>query len=1090
MAAARPKIVSLATVVAVIASFLMAIVMAGPASATTANPTPLAGQRKNATTAPFTVSGTTNLSVDVGTGNGLVTDQLLTLPGVTGDVPIVLWYNSSVWGGSVPSAVTGGTGSGWGITGFDQRIVANADGSATYYGQDGLSGVFVSAGGGTYTAPAQFQATLTYTTGTGWSLLDHQSQSTYTFNTSGRLTQVADRNSNLTTFGYDPYSNPASITTSRGPSAGRVLTFTMSSGRIGTLSQTSGTLSRSLTFGYSTGGHLASVTDDVTGVTSFASAAGTDTGQVVTITNPKSKTATLSFATGGQVASVVQSNAAGAGTSTTRLTYPSATQTLEADPTTNQSLAVSAVPHTTYTINSTSQLVTSAQDPDGNTRAATYTSINNVASATPAAGGATTFTYGANSGESLTQAATAAGATSSAAYTNTGASAYEPSSATNDASNALQFTYNGQGNQLTSQQGTSGPQAVVTYNGNGTPATSASPGAGTGVNTAFGYDTNFDQTSTTPPSGTSLGSRAYTWDGFGRLSTATDGRSNTTTYTYDNADRITKIHSSATGTTDVTYTYNSLNQITQRTDASGTTTYTYDDLRHLLTVGDTAGGGTQTYTYDLAGALATQVTAAGTTIYGYDAAHQLTSMTYPQGSSTQYTVFANDANGRRTDAWLQTPSASSHTSWAAHEQLTYDSSGRVTGALGQNGPATSPTTVVNETLCYSAGATAPSCPTTATADRSNAQWSSDAVTGETSAYGYDTSNRLHTVTITGGTNPRTYTYGYDSAGNRTSTTETGSSPVSQTLTYNAANQITSTGYSYDGAGNLTAWPGYTATYNGDEQQTATVTAGVTTTYVYAGATMNELTNEATASGASYVYAYGRADSNGLPEIENVTTGGSTAYVTHDNTGLPVMLQTNSALTCMYLYDGLGNPTALANSASTLAYNLRFDPYGANTRIDTVGGNGAVNANPYVFQGGVQDRATGNIKFGARWYNPTTGSWTSQDTRNAPLDPANANRYEYAADNPIGHSDPTGESLLGEFIGGVVGSTIAVGGCFLLGVETAGAGCVASVAVGAGVGADIGGEATGDSAGEAATAGAFAFAAVAIPGGFGAFLGAL
>ena len=1009
MVAVRPKIVSLVTVVAVIASFLMAIVMAGPASATTANPTPGAGQRKNATTVPFTVSGTTNLSVDVGTGNGLVTDQLLTLPGVTGDMPIVLWYNSSVWGGSVPSAVTGGTGSGWGITGFDQRIVANADGSATYYGQDGLSGVFVSSGTGTYTAPAQFQATLT-SSGSGWSLLDHQSQSTFTFNTSGRLTQVADRNSNLTTFGYDPYSNPASITTSRGPSAGRVLTVTMSSGRIGTLSQTSGTLSRSLTFGYSTGGHLASITDDVSGVTSFASAYGTDTGQVVTITNPKSKTTTLSFATGGQVASVAQANPpidGGAGQSTTRLTYPSATQTLEADPTTNQSLAVSAVPHTTYTINSTSQLVTSAQDPDGNTRAATYTSINNVASATPAAGGASTFTYGANSGESMTQAATAAGASQSAAYTNTGAAAYEPSSATNDASNALQFTYNGQGNQLTSQQGTSGPQAVVTYNSNGTPATSASPGAGVGVNTAFGYDTNFDQTSETPPSGTSLVARAYTWDGFGRLSTATDGRSNTTTYTYDNADRITKIHSSASGTTDVGYTYDALNEVTQRTDASGTTTYTYDDLRHLLTVGNTAGGGTLTYTYDLGGNEATIVTGQGTSTYGYDAAHLLTSITYLQGGYPQYMVFANDANGRRTDAWLQTGSASTHTAWAAHEQLTYDTSGRVTGALGQNGPATAPVNVINETLCYSAGATAPSCPTTSTADRSNVQWLSDTVTGETDTYGYDTSNRLHTVTVTGGGNPRTYTYGYDSAGNRTSSAVTGTSPSSQSLTYNAGNQITTTGYTYDGAGNLTAWPGFTATYNGDEQQVTTVTGGVTTSYVYSGATQNELTSESTSGGDVYKYAYGKADANGLPEIETVNWNTNIGYLLHDNTGLPVMLQTNSALTCMYLYDGIGNPVALANSANTVAYNLRYDPYGATTRLDSAGGNGGWLENPYVFQGGLQDRATGDIKFGARWYNPTTGNWTTQDARNAPLDPGNANRYAFAADDPINHSDPTG-----------------------------------------------------------------------------------
>jgi hypothetical protein len=71
--------------------------------------------------------------VDVATGNALLTDQLMTLPGVGSDVPISLWYNTSVFATSTASAVTAGTGSGWGITGFDQRLVSNPDGSVTYY---------------------------------------------------------------------------------------------------------------------------------------------------------------------------------------------------------------------------------------------------------------------------------------------------------------------------------------------------------------------------------------------------------------------------------------------------------------------------------------------------------------------------------------------------------------------------------------------------------------------------------------------------------------------------------------------------------------------------------------------------------------------------------------------------------------------------------------------------------------------------------------------------------------------------------------------------------------------------------------------
>jgi len=1042
------------------------------------NQTPLAGARKNATQVPFAVSGTAGLSVDVATGNGLFVDQLLTLPGVNGDVPITLSYNSSLWGTSTPSAVTGGTGSGWGITGFDQRLVDNGDGSFTYYGPGGVSGVFTPDGSGGFVAPWEFQATLKFTSGTGYTLTDHGSQTKLTFNVGGRLTSQADRDGNATTFGYDGSGNPASITSSRGPALGRLLTVHVSSGRISSLSQTSGTLSRSIGFAYSTNGHLASVTDAVSGVTGFASAYGTDTGQLVTITNPKGKTTTLSFATAGQVSQVVQFNPpidGGAGAATTRFDYVSSTQTLTADPTTDQAQSVPVVPHTTYTLTTDgAMLVSSAQDPDNHTRAKTYTTgLENVATLTPAApatGATTTLTYGAisndpNHNESLTKIATPGGAAANIAYGNTGPSQYSPSSATDDAANALNFTYNGQGDQTTTTQGTAGPQAVVTYNtdGTGTVVTSATPGAGTGVVTTYGYDTDHDLNLITPPSGTSLGNRAYTYDGFGRLLTATDGRTNTTTYTQDNANRTTKIHSSATGTVDVSYTYNALNLLTQRVDGSGTTSYTYDDLDHLLTTANTAGGGTITYTYDLAGAVATTITGQGTTTYGYDPAHELISMAYPQGTYNGKTLFQNDANGRRTDAWLQ--SDTGHTAWAAHEHLSYDASGRMIGALGQNGPATAPVNALNETLCYSAGAIAPACPTTSTLDRSNVAWLSDTVTGETATFTYDTSNRLHLVTVTGGTNPRTYTYAYDAGGNRTSSSVTGSAPSSQTLTYNNANQITTTGYTYDGTGNLTAWPGHTATYNGDEQQTSTVNAGVTTTYTYAGTSQNELLSETTSGGASYSYTYGRADSHGLPEIESVKLGTSTAYVGHDPTGVPVMLQVNTSLTCLYLYDSIGNPTALANSANTLTYSVRYDPYGAVTRLDAKGNTAGWLDNPYVFHGGVQDRATGNIKFGQRFFNPTTGTWTQQDPINAPLDPHNANRYEYAADNPINNFDPTGYTLLGDIGQGFLAASAVLGtvllvvnevpACTVEGVVTIGVSCgLNTVAVLGAIGGDL------------------------------------
>jgi RHS repeat-associated protein len=47
----------------------------------------------------------------------------------------------------------------------------------------------------------------------------------------------------------------------------------------------------------------------------------------------------------------------------------------------------------------------------------------------------------------------------------------------------------------------------------------------------------------------------------------------------------------------------------------------------------------------------------------------------------------------------------------------------------------------------------------------------------------------------------------------------------------------------------------------------------------------------------------------------------------------------------------------------------------------------------------------------RWHNPATGSFTSQDASTYLADPANGNRYTYAADNPANYTDPTGRCFL-------------------------------------------------------------------------------
>jgi RHS repeat-associated protein len=162
-----------------------------------------------------------------------------------------------------------------------------------------------------------------------------------------------------------------------------------------------------------------------------------------------------------------------------------------------------------------------------------------------------------------------------------------------------------------------------------------------------------------------------------------------------------------------------------------------------------------------------------------------------------------------------------------------------------------------------------------------------------------------------------------------------------------------------------------------------------------------------------------------------------------------MLQTVSVVTCLYMYDGLGNPAAMANPYYGNAYTLSFDPYGTATRTDGGTNNGGWAENPYLFHGGLQNRATTTLKYGARWYAPTTGTWTQQDVRNAPLDPANANRYAYAAGDAINYSDSTGkcsaEDVIFDLGGGIFGLGTAAAG--LAGSVTVVGGVVAAVSIG-------------------------------------------
>jgi RHS repeat-associated protein len=101
----------------------------------------------------------------------------------------------------------------------------------------------------------------------------------------------------------------------------------------------------------------------------------------------------------------------------------------------------------------------------------------------------------------------------------------------------------------------------------------------------------------------------------------------------------------------------------------------------------------------------------------------------------------------------------------------------------------------------------------------------------------------------------------------------------------------------------------------------------------------------------------------------------------------------------------------------------------------------------VFKGGLQDRATGLVKFWVTLAQRHHRAWTQQDTLDAPFDPANANRYAFAGGDPINNADPTGLDINNDIVGGLVG--VIVGAACA--ASTAGAGAIACGVLGLAVG---------------------------------------
>ena len=839
-----------------------------------------------------------------------------------------------------------------------------------------------------------------------------------------------------TTFAYDANENLVSETGAPVP----VQTYT---------AQTATTTQPVTTYGYDTFGDQTQAVDPDGNLT-FTTYDGD--GRPISVTKPSytppgatssvEGTTTYGYDEDGNVTSVTAPDPSASGpgqtgTVTTSYAYDALGDRTSA--TQPQVTGQSAAGTTTYTYDADGEQL-SVTSPLGHQTSQTYDYFGQVATSTDALGHTTNYGYDYLGDKTMTD--TPDGSVTTATFDGAG----DQLTSTDGAGNTSSLSYDPQG-QIANTTKPDGSSEAYGYDqaGNLTTVTDYGPppsGGGAAPQLrqeSFGYDANGEQTSakdwdgntatTTydadghaltqvqPVTSSSSITESFGYDAAGNQTLVTSGKGNQTWTTYNPWNQAESVieppatTGQAAANRTWTTTYNGAGLQTGATEPGGVSlTYGYDQLGDLLT--STGSGGTaptagRSFTYDLDGRMTSASTPAGTDSFTYYNNNALDTTSGPSGSST-YTY-----NG---DGLPQTVADAAGTT-----SYTYDTADR---------PATEqdPLTGATETWAYNAD----SNPT-------SVSYTTGGTQGPVQAYGYNGLQQLtsDTVTSASGTLLASEQYGYDSDGNVTSQQVGGLLPNSQvTYTYDEASRLTSsvsggttTSYGYDADGNLTQDGSVTSNYNGQDQVTSSTSSSGTTSYSYdpdgslasqsgpsgtTAYTSDAFGQMITAGGETYGYdALGRLTTSATSSAttsmayagtsQQIASDGSDLYA-YDPSGNETSAQATGGTGYQVLADQHGDVTATFSpsaTASTLAGWATYSPWGTATVNGTMPGTG--------YQGDYTDSTTGLVHMGARWYDPSTGAFTSTDTINGTPLPitANGSPYAYANANPLTETDPSG-----------------------------------------------------------------------------------
>ncbi|HEY0313478.1 MAG TPA: RHS repeat-associated core domain-containing protein [Allosphingosinicella sp.] len=845
----------------------------------------------------------------------------------------------------------------------------------------------------------------------------------YTYDTYGRLTQVASAEGNKLAYAYDSRGN---VTQSQEIAKNGITTITKAA-------SFPSTCTNSLTCNKPT-----SVTDARSNATDFTY--DSTHGGLVTVTLP----APTPLATRPQTRftyTALQAylkNSAGSivasGQNTYRLTAMSQCQSGSSCAGTSDEALTTFGYGSPGTANNLLLTTSTAGTGDGSLSATTTTSYNIIGNVTSVdgaiAGSGDTTSYRWNADRELV-----------------GVIAPDPDGSGALKNPAIRTTYDAGGHVTKIERGTvnsasdadwaafsSQMEVDTAYDSSGRPVTQSTVAGGTAYGlTQMSYDTNgrpqCAATRMNPSTYASLPSDACTL----AAASTSYGSDRIVKSAYDAAGEVTKM-TAAFGTSDAadlsTMTYSSNGKVASVTDAEGNkTSYVYDGFDRLyqtLYPSSSKGAGSsdssnyEQFLYDDNGNVTSQRTRANETLtYSYDALNRRTVKNVPtssSGASSYSTYFGYDLLGRMLYARFASITGSGITN-------TYDGLGRLTSAANNMSGAA-------RTVSYAY-------------DLHNNRTRVTHPDGNYASYSYDGLDRLTAVQENGGSSVIA-AYTFDNTGARISTSHFGSS--TSAYSYDAIGRLTSLGHDLAGT---TYDQSLSFTYNPADQ--VVTRSGSNDSYAWTGHynvsrgyTANGL-NQYTASGSASPTYDGNANltSDGstsfVYDAENhlVTASGShAATVAYDPLGRMSQLTSGTATT-QFLYDGsalLDEFDASGNYLRRFAHGAGADEpigwyEGSNTLVplpdergSPVGfadrsGNGVAidtydeygiprssNIGRFQYTGQAWLSELGLYYYKARFYSPTMGRFLQTD----PVGYGSGmNRYAYVGSDPVNSIDPTG-----------------------------------------------------------------------------------